>query len=146
MKKKWESFYDENGKVIKMIYGDNERILNFTYNKDGYKTSMTSTSKGWAKYEYDENNNCISIEEDGGFWKKAEFNSKGELLWEKNSNGGWIKREYKDLSNGITECYSTVSGGYWEITRYNDDYMFYLENSNKIIRDQPHKLYKPSLK
>jgi uncharacterized protein RhaS with RHS repeats len=145
MKKTWVSYKNENGKVIKMVYGDNENIIEYTYNDKGSMTGLTSTKGSWAKYEYDKNNNCISIEEDNGYWQKSEFNDNGDLLWQKNSKGGWINKEYKDLGNGITESYLTMDGGYWETTRYNDDYILYLENSNKITINKPRKRFKPSI-
>jgi hypothetical protein len=127
--KKWKSIKNEKNEVIQNIYGENEIIVDYTYNEKGSMTSMIGSNGVWSKCYYDENNNCIKEEAHTGYWKTSIYNENNRCLEEHYNDGYWHKWKFTTLKNSNTLEEWEDKKGAWRKSEYNNDYLFWSENS-----------------
>ena len=141
--KNWKETKNEKGLVTRNVYGDNEIVVDYTYNEKGSMTSMVSSNGVWTKLEYDKDNNCIREENQSGWWKIAKFDEQNRCLEERFSTGGFHKWKRTILENGNTLEEFIDSYGWWQKSEYNDEYSLWHETPN-TKRTTPKKRFKPN--
>ena len=114
------------------IQGDHEGFVcwlkhktNLEFDQNQNLVRWESDGGYWEKFEYDQNGNQIRHEFSGGTWTKYKYDKNGNQILRESSCGRWEKYEYDQNNNQIL---MVDSHGFWEKFEYD-------QNSNQILRE-----------